>query len=420
MIHPCRDCGQPLGRVFVDLGVQPLSNAYVPSDQLDDPEPRYPLRPYICDECFLVQVPVYETPESIFGDYAYFSSQSRLWVEHCEKFAQETVRWLKLGPWSRVLELASNDGALVKAFHRRGVPAVGVEPAANVARHAILKGSPTIDSFFGRELAAEMVAEGFRADLVCANNVIAHVPDLDDFIGGIKTVLAEDGVVSIEFPSLVNLIEENQFDTIYHEHFSYFTLRKLAEALQRRGLEAFDAIELPTHGGSWRLLAGHDGSHPYRQRLMVALETEDASAGDASGYGERAVYERYAEEPAKLKVKLLRQLTDLRSQGLRIAGYGAPAKASTLLNYCGIGPEIIEFIVDSTPYKQGKFMPGVRIPIRPESELQERKPDVIVILPWNWSDEIQAKILRDCDWNPTVICRGETLPSREADLPLAA
>jgi SAM-dependent methyltransferase len=398
----CRNCQAELTRVFVDLGTSPLSNAYVRTDQLDEPEPHFPLRPYICDECLLVQLPVFETPEEIFGDYAFFSGQSQTWVKHCDDFATKAVQ--RFRP-ERVLELASNDGTMLRAFQRWDVTATGVEPARNVARQALLEGLPTIDRFFTSELADELVADGYRADLIVANNVLAHVPDLDDFIGGIKTVLAPDGVVSIEVPSLVKLIEGNQFDTIYHEHFSYFTLRALCDVLYRRGLYVFDLEELPTHGGSLRVYAQHyTGNNLYSSRLNDATTHEVRE-----GFAEIDAYLDYAHKPAELKQRMMELLTGLRREGKHIAGYGAPAKATTFLSYCGIGPETIEFIVDSTPSKQGKYLPGARIPIFPPEHLTVEQPDVIVILPWNWKDEIAAKIERDCDWNPMVLCRDEVL-----------
>jgi SAM-dependent methyltransferase len=306
----------------------------------------------------------------------------------------------------RVLELASNDGTLLSCFYgRECVVATGVEPARNVARRALLAGIPTIDRFFTQGLADEIAATGYHADLVIANNVLAHVPDLDDFIGGIKTVLAPDGVVSIEVPNLVNLIEGNQFDQIYHEHFSYFTVRSLADALLRRGLYAFDLDPLETHGGSIRMWACHrDESNLYMPALNSAI-TDEVKAG----YHTPDPYLAYAGEPAVLKQRMLAMLTGLRGEGRRIAGYGAPAKATTFLSYCGVGPETIEFVVDSTPAKQGKWLPGARIPILPPDALEQHRPDVIVILAWNWAEEIAAKIARDCPWEPMVICRDKVL-----------
>jgi SAM-dependent methyltransferase len=391
-----------LTRVFVDLGTQPLSNAYVRTDQLDEPEPHYPLRPYICDECLLVQLPVFQTPEKIFGDYAFFSGQSQTWVKHCDSFATKVIQ--RFRP-ERVLEIASNDGTMLRAFQRWDVTVVGVEPARNVARQALLEGLPTIDRFFTSELADELVADGYQADLIVANNVLAHVPDLDDFLGAIKTVLAPDGVVSIEVPSLVNLIEGNQFDTIYHEHLSYFTLLTACDVLWRRGLRVTNAEEIPTHGGSLRLYAEHDGSDA-RVPAAVRVRPPDLIVGLA--LDEHLVY---ADKPAELKQRMLELLTGLRHEGKRIAGYGAPAKATTFLSYCGIGPETFEFIVDSTPSKQGKYLPGARIPIFAPEHLTVEQPDVILINAWNWREEIAAKIERDCDWNPMVLCRDEVLSS---------
>lgn len=399
----CRNCNAELTRVFVDLGTSPLSNGYVEEADLDSPEPHFPLRPYICEECLLVQLPMFETPEDIFGEYDFFSGQSQTWVTHCGRFAQHLAQRRGLTRQSRVLELASNDGTLLRPLLRWTANVTGVEPARNVARQALLSGLPTINRFWGEDLAEEL--GDYRADFIVANNVLAHVPDLDDLLGGVKRVLADDGIVSIEVPSLVNLIEGNQFDTIYHEHFSYFTARTLCDVLARRGLYAFDLEHLPVHGGSIRVYARHMCA---TNRYKPALN--DATTGEfVAGYADLDRYLAYEGEPAKLKQRMLELLTGLRHEGKTIAGYGAPAKATTFLSYCGIGPETISFIVDSTPSKQGKYLPGARIPILRPDVLAERKPDVILILPWNWREEIAAKIARDCDWNPTALCRDEVL-----------
>ena len=401
----CRNCAKPLTRPFVDLGTSPLSNAYLSGEDLDRAEPHFPLRPYICEVCLLVQLPVFETPAEIFTDYSFFSGQSQTWVDHCGRLAEHLAHRHGLTRQSRVLELASNDGPLLRALLRWTPNVTGVEPARNIARHALLHGLPTVNRFFGRELADELTEDGYQADFVIANNVLAHVPDLDDFIAGIKTVLAPDGVVSIEVPSLVRLIEDNQFDTIYHEHFSYFTARTLCDALYRRGLYAFDLEELPTHGGSLRVYAQH-----CREGRRYSPRLNDTTTGEVrAGYGALETYLAFAHRPAELKQRMLETLTALRHEGRTIAGYGAPAKATTFLTYCGIGPETIEFIVDSTPAKQGKYLPGARIPILHPDALTEHKPDVILILPWNWREEIATKIRRDCDWGPLVICRDEVI-----------
>jgi SAM-dependent methyltransferase len=413
----CRNCKATIDRVFVDLGTSPLSNAYVSAEQLDMAEPHFPLRPYICDGCLLVQLPVFETPQEIFGEYAFFSGQSMGWRQHCILFAEDAMERFTPG---RVLELASNDGTLLAEFCMRpgsGVVATGVEPARNIARQALLAGIPTIDRFFTQTLAEEIAATGYRADLIVANNVLAHVPDLDDFIGGIKTVLAEDGVVSIEVPSLVRLIEGNQFDTIYHEHFSYFTARTVCDVLWRRGLYVFDVEELPVHGGSLRVYAQHRRPADAMPPNLYTPRKNELTTGElVAGYAALGRYIEYAGQPAELKQRMLEMLTLLRHEGRRIAGYGAPAKATTFLSYLGIGPETIELIVDSTPAKQGKYLPGARIPIYHPDQLQVEQPDVILILPWNWAEEILAKIRRDCPWEPMVLCRDVVL----ADGKLAA
>ncbi len=394
----CRNCNATLSRVFVDLGTSPLSNAYLTEADLDEPEPHFPLRPYVCDQCGLVQLPMFETPAEIFEDYAFFSGQSATWRRHCEELAGELARRFNMGCDGSALEIASNDGVLTRELFRRGWTATGVEPARNVARHALLAGIPTICRFFGQELAIELRDAGYQADLIVANNVLAHAPDLDDFLGGIRTALAPDGVVSIEVPRLECLIADNQFDTIYHEHFSYFSLPTLADALARRELFVTDVQWLPTHGGSMRVTACHAAVGLDRNGFERALD--QAADLDLTGYRER---------PAELRHRVRESLELLRGEGKRIAGYGAPAKATTFLTYCGINAETIEFIVDSTPAKQGRYQPGARIPILPPEALAERQPDVILVLPWNWRDEIAAKIERDCPWRPMVLCRGEVL-----------
>lgn len=399
----CRNCGEVLEHVFVDLGMQPLANSYVDPTKKDQAETRLPLRPFVCQGCRLVQLPEYETPEGIFGDYAYFSSQSSAWVKHCGDFADLAVNRFKLQGNNRVLELASNDGALLSAFQTRGIQVLGIEPAHNIARYAQQQGIPTIDKFFGIDLAQELVNQGYQADLVCANNVLAHVPDIEDFVRGIELILAHDGVVSIEVPSLYNLIKENQFDTIYHEHFSYFSFETAIDVLERRGLKVFDVETLPTHGGSLRIFARREiDRHPfnsvYQNNISRVSQEEQFCHNFYNLLG-------YCIFPQKDKFTTIQKLAKLRQDGAVIAGYGAPAKLSTFLNYCGIGPETISFVVDSTPAKQNKLVPGVHIPILPESELQVLKPDVIFISAWNWKKEIEAKIKKECDWNPEVICR---------------
>jgi SAM-dependent methyltransferase len=408
----CRNCNARLTRVFCDLGTSPLSNGYLTEGDLDSPEPRFPLRPYLCDSCSLVQLPMFETPAEIFSEYAFFSGQSETWRVHCARLMQDLFnrRRESLGRLpmrARVLELASNDGTLLRhALHwTRNV--TGVEPAHNIARHALLQGLPTINRFFDQALATELVADGYQADVIIANNVLAHVPDLDDFLGAARRVLAPNGLLIVEVPRLERLVEENQFDTIYHEHFSYFTLASLADVLARRGLLITDVEWLPTHGGSMRAFACHAEVGTHRGGFEKALAEVGADP---------APLRAYAHRPAELKQRMLDTFGLLRHEGKRIAGYGAPAKATTFLTYCGIDHEQIEFIVDSTPAKQGLYQPGARIPILPPAALTEREPDVILILPHNWQDEIFAKIERDCPWGPMVLCRDKVL----ADGALAA
>lgn len=406
----CRNCGARLTRIFCDLGTSPLSNAYLTDADLDQPEPHFPLRPYLCDACLLVQLPVYEPPEGIFRDYAFFSGQSDTWRAHCENLMRALMLTRRGKEHTRVLEIASNDGTLLRAAMRWTPNVVGVEPAENVARHALLHGTPTIPRFFGVALADELRSSGYQADIVIANNVLAHVPDLDDFLTGVKRVLADDGVVSIEVPRLECLVEDNQFDTIYHEHFSYFALPTLCDALARRGLLATDVEWLPTHGGSMRVTARHAAMGLDRTGIERALAAQDRDL--------HSRLRRFEHRPAELRQRMLHTLDALREEGRRVAAYGAPAKATTFLTYCGIDRETVEFIVDSTPAKQGRFQPGARIPILPPEALQERRPDVVMILPWNWRDEIAAKIDRDCGWAPMVLCRDEVL--RDGALAVAA
>jgi SAM-dependent methyltransferase len=388
----CRNCGASADTVFCDLGISPPSNAYLTLEELNEPESRYPLRPMICVQCGLVQLPEVISPGAIFSEYAYFSSQSASWVQHCDDYVKMAVERFSLGQGSRVIELASNDGALLASLRRQGVPAFGIEPAENIANYANLRGLATISKFFGTALARELLADGCQADLVVANNVMAHVPDLRDFIAGIQLVLGREGVLTVEVPDLECLIAENQFDTIYHEHFSYFSLGSLTDALSRAGLRVFDVECLPTHGGSLRVYACHeDGPHT----------TTGASAPEPS----RERLADYAPRPQRFKFALLSMLTDLKLQGKSIAAYSAPAKGNTLLNYCGITRDFIDCAYDSTPAKQGLFLPGSRIPIYAPELLPEHRPDVIFVLAWNWLEEIKSKLTEVSDWNAQIISR---------------
>jgi SAM-dependent methyltransferase len=384
---PCRFCARPLAHVVADLGMSPLANAYLHPDQVSAMEPFYPLRALVCEECFLVQLEEFESPQAIFGEYAYFSSYSTTWLEHAREYVEMALERLSLNAESRVVEVASNDGYLLQYFHEREIPVLGVEPAANVARVALQKGIPTLVEFFGVQAARDL-AEQWKADLLIGNNVLAHVPDLNDFVGGLKVLLAPGGVVTMEFPHLERMVAENEFDTIYHEHFSYFSWLTAERVFSHHGLTLFDVEELPTHGGSLRIWGRHadDGSKPVTERAQALGERERAA-----GFESLEPYSRFAAGVQEAKRELLDFLIDLKRQGKRIVGYGAPAKGNTLLNYCGIGTDFLDFTVDISPHKQGSYLPGSHIPIHAPEAIREARPDVLFILPWNLRDEIVAQ-----------------------------
>jgi len=397
----CRFCGADVEAVFADLGSSPLANSYLPPAAVNAMEPFYPLRALVCANCLLVQLEQFETPERIFSDYAYFSSYSSSWVAHSRRYAEEMIERLALGAHSHVVEIASNDGYLLQFFHERQIPVLGIEPAANVARVALQKGIPTLVEFFGRDTARSLAGES-AADLLLGNNVLAHVPDLNDFVAGMKILLKPGGVITMEFPHLMRLIEDNQWDTIYHEHFSYFSLLTVARVFAAHGLRLFDVQELPTHGGSLRIYACHE-EDPDRveQPAMRALAERERGAG----YERLETYLGYGRRVEADKRQILGFLIDLKSQGLRIAGYGAPAKGNTMLNYCGLRRDFIDYTCDLNPHKQGHFLPGSHIPIRaPEAILQDR-PDVVLILPWNLKEEIVAQLAFIRDWGGRFAAR---------------
>ena len=381
----CRFCGQRLENIFVDLGMSPLANSYLKPTQLHQMEPFYPLRVFICANCLLVQAEDFETPESIFSDYAYFASYSDTWLQHAQAYAGMIVQRLALGKESLVIEIASNDGYLLQAFVAQGIPVLGIEPAANVAETAVKKGVRTIVKFFGEDTARELAAQNMKADLIVGNNVLAHVPKLNDFVRGIKLVLKPNGVVTLEFPHLMRLMQENQFDTIYHEHFSYFSFLAVERILAAHGLTLFDVEELPTHGGSLRIYARHseDSAKAVGARVKD-LRTREQDAGLASV----ASYLSFAERVQATKSKLLNFLIEAKRQRKSIVGYGAPAKGNTLLNYCGIRSDFIDYTVDRSPHKQGHFLPGAHIAIHHPDKIKETKPDYLLILPWNLKDEV--------------------------------
>lgn len=397
--HGCRLCGSPLETTLVDLGMSPLCESFLTGNQLDAMEPYYPLCALVCSRCFLVQLKEYVSPERIFQEYAYFSSYSTSWVEHARRYCAMITARLGLGPESLAVELASNDGYLLQHFGPLGVPVLGIEPAANVAKVAIDKGIPTRVDFFGTRLAAALVAEGRKADLIVGNNVLAQVPDLNDFVGGMKVLLKPEGVITLEFPHLSRLIEENQFDTIYHEHFSYFSLIAIDHLARRHGLTLLDVDELPTHGGSLRVYLGHQEA----SRTATPAVTELLAREERFGLRDLATYTGFSDGVRRTKRKLLSFLISAKEEGRKICGYGAPGKGNTLLNYCGIGPDFLEFTVDRNPYKHGRFTPGMHIPIHPVEAIDAARPDYILILPWNLKDEIVGQMRHVASWGARFV-----------------
>ncbi|MBI3715402.1 MAG: class I SAM-dependent methyltransferase [Betaproteobacteria bacterium] len=391
----CRFCQSQLAETFADLGMSPLSNSYIPFSRLNGMERFYPLHAYVCCTCFLVQLAEFETPDKIFSDYAYFSSYADSWLKHCEAYAQEMMHRWKLGASSLVVEVASNDGYLLQYFKQRGVPVLGIEPAANVAKVAMDKGIPTEVAFFGEAKGSQLAAAGKSADLIAANNVLAHVPDINDFVKGFKRALKPSGRITVEFPHLLQLMEHNQFDTIYHEHFSYLSLGFVAELFAAHGLRVFDVDEIPTHGGSLRVHGCHAGDETKPSGAAVAsLLDREAKLG----LRDPATYRQFAEKVVRTKCEVLDFFIGARRAGKRVAGYGAPAKGNTLLNYCGLGPEFIQFTVDRSPHKQGLYLPGTHIPIHAPEVIFESKPDYLFILPWNLRDEIVEQMAGIRSW----------------------
>jgi SAM-dependent methyltransferase len=386
--HTCRLCAAPLERLVVDLGTSPLCESYIRPESYDAMEAFFPLRVFVCERCFLVQLRDYVGSEAIFGDYAYFSSYSDSWVRHAEAYVEMASRRFGLGGDSFVVEVASNDGYLLQHVVARGIPALGIEPARNVADAARERGVPTVSRFLGRDAARDLVAEHGAADLVVANNVLAHVPDLHDFVAGLSVLLAPEGVLTIEFPHLLRLIDENQFDTIYHEHFSYLSLATAGRALSAHGLEVFDVEELPTHGGSLRVYARHAS-----ENLALAPAVEELARLERDrGLETLDYYDDFAARVHETKRALLEFLIGARRAGRLVAGYGAPGKGNTLLNYCGIRTDFLEYTVDRNPHKQGLFLPGTRIPIHHPDRIAETRPDYVLILPWNLQEEIVSQL----------------------------
>lgn len=381
----CRFCRHPLTRSFADLGMSPLANSYVSPEHLQAMEPFYPLHAYVCEQCLLVQLEEFEPPERIFADYAYFSSCSESWLQHAQAYSEQMIERFGIDTSWQVIEVASNDGYLLRNFKSRGIPVLGIEPAANVARAAADAGIPTEVRFFGRETARALVDSGRQADLLIGNNVLAHVPDLNDFVAGLRRTLKERGILTMEFPHLLRLIEHNEFDTIYHEHFSYFSLLTVEKVFRAHGLALFDVEQLSTHGGSLRIFAqrADEGSRAPTARLAALREEEERA-----GLTDLRTYDAFAEKVRETKRKLLTFLIGARREGKRIVGYGAPAKGNTLLNYCGVRGDFLDYVVDVSPHKQGRYLPGTRLPIHSPERIFETRPDYVLILPWNLKDEI--------------------------------
>jgi SAM-dependent methyltransferase len=384
----CRFCGSPLEHVFADLGMTPLANSYVEPDELLAPETYFPLHVFLCTECMLVQLPAFESPDRIFSDYAYFSSYSTSWLDHARRYVDEMSARFGIGAEQTVVEVASNDGYLLQYFRDRGVPVLGIEPAANVAAVAEEAGIPTLVRFFGIETAQALRAEGRTADLLIGNNVLAHVPDLNDFVGGLATLLADDGVLTMEFPHLLRLIDENQFDTIYHEHYSYLSLLAVERAFARHGLALFDVQELPTHGGSLRIFAAHASAARAPEDRLVELRERER----AFGLADVEAYAMFSDRVRATKLAFLDFVLEAKRGGKSIVGYGAAAKGNTLLNYCGAGADLVDYVVDRSPHKQGRFLPGTRIPILAPEVVFETRPDYLLILPWNLRAEVMEQM----------------------------
>ncbi|MGV7224873.1 MAG: methyltransferase domain-containing protein [Nitrospinales bacterium] len=394
--NKCRFCSSPLKTTFANLGMSPLSNSYLSPEDLKRMEPFYPLHAFVCEKLYLVQLQEYQSTEKIFKDYSYFSSFSETWLKHAQKFVDDVIGKFGLDKTKQVVEVASNDGYLLQYFHERGFPVLGIEPAKNVAEAAINAGIPTTVKFFGVQTAEELAVNGKKADLLIGNNVLAHVPDLNDFVKGLKILLKSDGIITMEFPHLMRLIEGNQFDTIYHEHFSYFSFTSAKNIFFEHGLKIFDVDELSTHGGSLRIYACHseDQSKVINQSVENLLESEEVD-----GFKNLKFYLTFNKKVKAIKRSILDFMNKIKNEGKSIVGYGAPAKGNTLLNYCGIGRDYIDYTVDRSPHKQGYFLPGTHIPIYPPDKIKETQPDYVVILPWNLKDEIMEQMAHIRDWS---------------------
>ena len=392
----CRFCHHKLTHEFIDLVNTPPSNSFLTKDQLNEPEVFYPLKLLVCEKCWLVQVDEYKKSDEIFSeDYAYFSSYSKSWLDHARRYVNMIIDRLGLSSRSHVIEIASNDGYLLQYFKETQIPCLGIEPSANTAQAARGKGIDTIVDFFGVDLARRLSLKGKKADLIIGNNVLAHVPDINDFVAGLKIALKNDGVVTMEFPHLMRLIEQNQFDTIYHEHFSYYSFCTARRIFEKHGLELFDVEQLQTHGGSLRIYARHkeDASKSITPNVVALLKEEEARGMLTFSY-----YKGFQANVDKVKYDFVNFLLNQKKHRKKVAAYGAAAKGNTLLNYCGVKKDLIKFVVDASPHKQGKFLPGSHIPVVKEDEIKRFKPDYVLILPWNIKDEITRQLSYIREW----------------------
>jgi hypothetical protein len=393
----CRYCHHPLRFVFIDLVNSPASNSFLTKTQLNEPEIFYPLKVFVCEECFLVQVDEYKKSDAIFnGDYAYFSSYSKSWLEHAKSYTDSMIARFGFNEVTKVIEIASNDGYLLQYFKERNIPVLGIEPTTNTAEVAIAKGIDTVTEFFGTNFAQRLFNKGVKADLLLGNNVLAHVPDINDFVGGLKIVLKTEGVITMEFPHLMQLLDNNQFDTIYHEHFSYLSFYTVKQIFESKGLEMFDVEEISTHGGSLRVFAKHkeDTTKIISDNVakLIAKETN-------KGINNLNYYKGFQERAEKIKLDLWTFLIEQKRQGKKVSAYGAAAKGNTLLNYCGIKNDLIDFVVDANPHKRDKFLPASHIPVVNEDVLKAEKPDYVIILPWNLTSEITEQLGYIKEWN---------------------
>lgn len=399
-LRECRFCKEPLLQSFIDLGMSPLSNAFIEPENLNCKETFYPLHTYVCSRCFLVQLEEFESPEGIFGDYVYFSSYSDSWLKHCEHYVESVVNRFNLGKQSQIIELASNDGYLLQYFKQRKMKILGIEPARNVAEVAKKKGIPTLAEFFGISLAQKLVSDNIKADLLIGNNVLAHVPDINDFIEGMKLILKSNGIITMEFPHLLKLIEGNQFDTIYHEHFSYFSFNTVLKIFKAHDLKVFSVDEISTHGGSLRIYACHesDRDKPIETKVNKLIDREKSA-----GICNPEAYTTFSQKICETKFDIVDVLIKKKKKGCSIAGYGAPAKGNTLLNFCGIRTDFLDYTVDRSPHKQNMYLPGTHIPVYHPDKIKETKPDYVFILPWNLKDEIIDQLSYIRQWGGKFI-----------------